>query len=66
MIYIESTTDFEFYSGTSKGAIQGYGYEFAIGKFPVITEIDRLLIPLQMALTGEFVEDRKRSRLMDR
>lgn len=28
MIFIEHTTDFEFYSATSKGAIQGYGYEF--------------------------------------
>lgn len=28
MIFIERTTDFEFYSATSKGAIQGYGYEF--------------------------------------
>jgi len=26
MIGITSTTDFEFYSGNSKGAIQGYGY----------------------------------------
>ena len=26
MISISSTTDFEFYSGNSKGAIQGYGY----------------------------------------
>ena len=26
MIGISSTTDFEFYSGNSKGAIQGYGY----------------------------------------
>lgn len=29
MIYIEHTTDFEFYSANSKGAIQGYGYQFA-------------------------------------
>lgn len=28
MIFIEHTTDFEFYSANSKGAIQGYGYEF--------------------------------------
>ncbi|QSZ30244.1 hypothetical protein DSL72_004766 [Monilinia vaccinii-corymbosi] len=28
MIFIEHTTDFEFYSGNSKGAIQGYGYVF--------------------------------------
>lgn len=28
MIFIEHTTDFEFYSATSKGAIQGYGYVF--------------------------------------
>jgi hypothetical protein len=33
MIYIEHTTDFEFYSGTSKGAIQGYGYQFAESAF---------------------------------
>ncbi|KUJ19449.1 glycoside hydrolase family 28 protein [Mollisia scopiformis] len=32
MIYIENTKDFEFYSGTSAGAIQGYGYEFATGE----------------------------------
>ncbi|TVY84860.1 Rhamnogalacturonase A [Lachnellula suecica] len=28
MIFIEHTTDFEFYSSTSAGAIQGYGYTF--------------------------------------
>ncbi|KAK3937868.1 pectin lyase fold/virulence factor [Diplogelasinospora grovesii] len=28
MIFIEHTTDFEFYSGNSQGAIQGYGYVF--------------------------------------
>lgn len=28
MIYIEHTTDFEFYSATSAGAIQGYGYQY--------------------------------------
>lgn len=28
MVSIDSTTDFEFYSSTSKGAIQGNGYEF--------------------------------------
>ncbi|KAM3086350.1 hypothetical protein ACMFMF_000300 [Clarireedia jacksonii] len=28
MIYIEHSTDFEFYSGNSQGAIQGYGYVF--------------------------------------
>ncbi|EPE07018.1 glycoside hydrolase family 28 protein [Ophiostoma piceae UAMH 11346] len=28
MFFIEHTTDFEFYSGNSKGAIQGYGYQF--------------------------------------
>ncbi|EME43131.1 glycoside hydrolase family 28 protein [Dothistroma septosporum NZE10] len=27
MIFIEHTTDFEFYSSTGAGAIQGYGYE---------------------------------------
>lgn len=27
MIFIENTTDFEMYSSTSKGAIQGYGYQ---------------------------------------
>ncbi|PQE28691.1 rhamnogalacturonase a protein [Rutstroemia sp. NJR-2017a WRK4] len=31
MIFIEHTTDFEFYSGNSKGAIQGYGYVFHSG-----------------------------------
>jgi rhamnogalacturonan hydrolase len=28
MIAVQRTDDFEFYSGNSKGAIQGYGYEF--------------------------------------
>lgn len=28
MIFIEHTTDFEFYSANSAGAVQGYGYEF--------------------------------------
>lgn len=28
MIFVEHTTDFEFYSATSAGAIQGYGYEY--------------------------------------
>jgi rhamnogalacturonan hydrolase len=28
MIGISSTTDFEFFSGNSKGAIQGHGYEY--------------------------------------
>ncbi|PSR93629.1 glycoside hydrolase family 28 protein [Coniella lustricola] len=28
MIYIENTSDFEFYSANSAGAIQGYGYQF--------------------------------------
>jgi rhamnogalacturonan hydrolase len=28
MIFIEHTTDFEFYSSTSEGAVQGYGYVF--------------------------------------
>ena len=28
MIFVEHTTDFEMYSSTSKGAVQGYGYEF--------------------------------------
>jgi rhamnogalacturonan hydrolase len=28
MIFVEHTTDFEFYSANSKGAIQGYGYKF--------------------------------------
>jgi len=32
MIYIEHTTDFEFFSSTSAGAIQGYGYVFHTGK----------------------------------
>jgi hypothetical protein len=31
MIYIERTTDFEFYSSTSAGAIQGYGYVYHAG-----------------------------------
>jgi rhamnogalacturonan hydrolase len=28
MFMFEHISDFEFYSSTSKGAIQGYGYEF--------------------------------------
>lgn len=28
MIIVEHTTDFEFYSSTSNGAVQGYGYVF--------------------------------------
>ncbi|KAF2764106.1 hypothetical protein EJ03DRAFT_392242 [Teratosphaeria nubilosa] len=28
MIYIEHSTDFELFSSTGKGAVQGYGYEF--------------------------------------
>lgn len=31
MIYIEKTKNFEFYSSTSKGAIQGNGYELHKG-----------------------------------
>lgn len=30
MIYIEHSTDFELFSGTSKGAIQGNGFEFHV------------------------------------
>lgn len=36
MIFVEHTTDFEFYSGNSKGAIQGYGYVFHSGEFFII------------------------------
>lgn len=32
MITVSDTTDFEFYSGNSKGAMQGYGYEFLTSK----------------------------------
>lgn len=32
MIYIEKATNFEFYSSTSKGAVQGYGYELHKGE----------------------------------
>lgn len=32
MISVQGTDDFEFYSGTSKGAVQGYGYEFHKGE----------------------------------
>jgi len=32
MISIQSTNDFEFYSANSKGAVQGYGYEFHKGE----------------------------------
>ncbi|CAI7602734.1 unnamed protein product [Penicillium glandicola] len=30
MIFIEHTTDFELFSSTSEGAVQGYGYEFHV------------------------------------
>jgi hypothetical protein len=30
---IQHTTDFEMYSSTSKGAIQGYGYVYHASKF---------------------------------
>jgi len=33
MIFVEHTTDFEFFSSTSAGAMQGYGYVFHAGKF---------------------------------
>jgi rhamnogalacturonan hydrolase len=32
MISVQETEDFELYSGNSKGAIQGHGYEFHKGK----------------------------------
>jgi rhamnogalacturonan hydrolase len=32
MIFIEHTTDFEMFSSTSAGAVQGYGYTFHAGK----------------------------------
>lgn len=35
MISVQSTDDFEFYSGNSKGAIQGYGWEFHKGELSV-------------------------------
>lgn len=31
MIAVTSTSDFEFYSANSKGAIQGYGYQLNSG-----------------------------------
>jgi rhamnogalacturonan hydrolase len=34
MIVVQNTDDFEFYSSTSKGAVQGYGYTFHSSKFP--------------------------------
>jgi rhamnogalacturonan hydrolase len=33
MIFIEHTTDFEMFSSTSAGAVQGYGYTFHTGRF---------------------------------
>lgn len=32
MIYIKKASNFEFYSSTSRGAVQGYGYEFHKGE----------------------------------
>lgn len=60
MIYIEHTTDFEFYSGNSAGAIQGYGYEFAEGRpsthcFVLIDNTDNL----QMATMGQSIFRRR-------
>ena len=33
MLVVRDTDDFELYSGNSKGAVQGYGYEFHKGMF---------------------------------
>lgn len=32
MLFFQHMEDFEFYSSNSKGAIQGYGYEFHKGE----------------------------------
>jgi hypothetical protein len=39
MLRIEHTTDFEFYSSTSQGAIQGYGYVFHKGQLSFVVPI---------------------------
>jgi rhamnogalacturonan hydrolase len=46
MIFIEHTTDFEMYSSTSKGALQGYGYVFHAGKILQECSSDKLIIIL--------------------
>jgi rhamnogalacturonan hydrolase len=33
MIYVGNSDDFEMYSSTSKGAMQGYGYVFHAGSY---------------------------------
>lgn len=41
MFMIKQSDDFEMYSSTSKGAIQGYGYEFHKSKFQTrVTHLD--------------------------
>lgn len=46
MIFIEHTTDFEMYSSTSKGAMQGYGYVFHAGKILQVCSSDKLIMIL--------------------
>jgi len=42
MIYVGNSDDFEMYSSTSKGAMQGYGYVFHAGSYSEYTAVQRL------------------------
>lgn len=46
MFIVEHTTDFEFYSSTSNGAVQGYGYVFHAGWYILLGHFCALLIKL--------------------
>jgi hypothetical protein len=46
MFIVEHTTDFEFYSSTSNGAVQGYGYVFHAGWYILLRHIRAPLISL--------------------
>ena len=53
MIAVENTNDFEFYSGNSKGAIQGYGYTFHTScKSAVTTRRNQVLTCLTIFSTA--------------
>ncbi len=53
MIFIEKTKDFEFYSSTSKGAMQGYGYEFHRGK-QLLISVSVCVVLLTPAVDGKY------------
>lgn len=51
MFFIEHTTDFEFYSGNSKGAIQGHGYVFHKGQYLFSTSVHIFILMIFLANT---------------